>query len=245
MLMVTLLLVAGSAPADAQRVPVEDWTQHAVGAAGIPAGWQKYETIGGRPGYDFAIVDDEGRRALRLRSGNDHSTIVRPVRVDLRATPILEWQWKVVKLPDGADIRRKETSDAAGHVFVVWPRTPALLRTRLLGYLWDPVTPAPSVDRSRKTSLVAFFVVRSGSALLNRWIVERRNVYEDYVKAFGEPPDAPGAVAISIDTNDTHATAETLIGPIAFTADGRVEASGSRAAYGLGGSTTTVRSAPR
>ena len=48
-------------------------------------------------------------------------------------------------------------------------------------------------------------------------MTERRNVYEDYRRAFGEDPEDPRAVAISIDTNDTRSTAEALVGRIAFT----------------------------
>jgi ribosomal protein L35AE/L33A len=42
-------------------------------------------------------------------------------------------------------------------------------------------------------------------------------VYEDYRKAFGENPESPQAVVVSIDTNDTHSTAEAFIGRIVFT----------------------------
>ena len=97
---------------------------------------------------------------------------------------------------------------------------PALLRTRLIGYAWDATAPARTMERSRKTSLVTFFILRSGPAELGRFMVERRNVRDDYARAFGEEPSSPGVVAISIDTNDTHSTAEAVIGRIAFTRDG-------------------------
>jgi len=161
-----------------------------------------------------------GGRGLRVRSQDEHSSIAKEVRVDLRATPILEWSWKAVKLPEGGDIRKKETSDLTGHVLVAWPRMPALLRTRLIGYVWDATAPAGAMERSRKTSLVTFFILRSGPGEIGRWMVERRNVREDYVRAFGEEPPSPGVVAISIDTNDTHSTAEAVIGRIAFIRDG-------------------------
>jgi hypothetical protein len=199
---------------------VEDWTQQVVGASGVPAGWKKYETPGGRPRYDFTVVSEDGVRGLRVKSRDEHSSIAKEVHVDLRATPILEWSWKVIKLPEGADIRKKETSDLTGHVLVAWPRMPALLRTRLIGYVWAATAPAGTMERSRKTSLVTFFILRSGPGEIGRWMVERRNVREDYVRAFGEEPPSPGVVAISIDTNDTHSTAEAVIGRIAFIRDG-------------------------
>jgi hypothetical protein len=137
----SLLALCLLAPCAARAVEgvslVEDWTQQVIGASGVPAGWKKYETPGGRPRYDFTVVSEDGGRGLRVRSSDEHSTIAKEVHVDLRATPILEWSWKVVKLPEGGDVRKKETSDLTGHVLVAWPRMPALLRTRLIGYAWE------------------------------------------------------------------------------------------------------------
>jgi hypothetical protein len=96
---------------------------------------------------------------------------------------------EIVELPTSADIRKKETSELTGHIFVVWPRFPAPLRTRLIGYAWDTIAPAQTVERSREAGAVTFFVVRSGPRDLNRWLTERRNVYEDYKKVFGEAPE--------------------------------------------------------
>lgn len=214
------LLVSSAARAVDGVSLVEDWTQQVIGAGGVPAGWKRYETPGGRPRYDFTVVGEDGVRGLRVRSRDEHSTIAKEVHVDLRATPILEWSWKVVKLPEGGDVRKKETSDLTGHLLLGWPRAPALLRTRLIGYAWEATAPAPTMERSRKSSLVTFFVLRSGPAEVGRWIVERRNIRDDYARAFGEEPPSPGVVAISIDTNDTHSTAEAVIGRIAFIRDG-------------------------
>jgi hypothetical protein len=194
---------------------VEDWRGHSLGARKIPAGWRPYATPAGRPAYDFQIVEDADRRALHLKSQGDHSTIAKEVTVDLVATPILEWSWRVIMFPEGADLRRKEKSDATGHIFVVWPRAPALLRSRLIGYVWDPALPVNSVVPSQKTGTVTFVVVRSGPEGSPQWHTEQRNVVEDYRRIFGDAGN-PGAVAISIDTNDTRSSAEALIGSIFF-----------------------------
>ncbi len=182
---VAMVVLGLISPAIPEVVSVEDWSQHAVGAKGVPLGWTRYETIGGRPAYDFAVVEDEGRRALLLKSRNEHSTIAKEIRVDLRATPILEWTWKALRLPVGADIRTRETSDLTAHIYVIWPRFPAMLRARLIGYVWDTSAPAQTIEKSRKTGTVHFFVLRSGPAQLNQWLTERRNVYEDYRYALG------------------------------------------------------------
>lgn len=208
-------LLGGRAWAQAPEV-IEDWSGPPPGSRGVPPGWQKYETLGGHPAYDFAVVSDEGRRALHMKAAGDHSTIAKDVRIDLAASPVLAWQWKAVILPVGADLRARATSDAAGHLFVIWPRFPALLRSRLIGYVWDPMLPVGSIVKSTKTGTVTFVVVRSGVDGLGQWTSQIRDVAEDYRTIYGEAAPNPQALALSIDTNDTHSTAETLFGRIAF-----------------------------
>jgi hypothetical protein len=213
------VLTAGFAPrldSAIEIVLVENWTRQRSDSRGVPETWRPYETIGGHPAYDFAVVEIDDRRALRMRSNGDHSTIAKKIQIDLNTTPWLEWSWKVVALPDRADIRQRETSDAAAHVFVVWPRWPGMLRSRLIGYIWDASLPVGSIHKSQKTATVTFIVVRSGSAQLGQWVTERRNVREDYRMAFGEEPENPPVIALSIDTNDTKSSSETFIGQIRF-----------------------------
>jgi hypothetical protein len=196
---------------------VEDWTRPALGATGVPVGWTSYATVGGRPRYDFTVMEEDGRRALHVNSHDDHSTIAREITVDLAVTPVLEWSWKIVKFPERADIRHRETSDLTAHLFTVWPRPPAWLRSRLIGHAWDEHLPAHTVERSRKSRAVTFVIVRSGTRELGQWVTERCDVREEHQRIYGEAPDNPRAVALSIDTNDTHSTAEAFIGRIAFT----------------------------
>jgi hypothetical protein len=197
---------------------VEDWTGQPLGARGVPLGWRSYETPGGHPRYDFTIVEDGGRRALELKSTDDHSTIAKEIDVAFAATPILEWAWRVILQPTGADLTTRAGSDASGHIFVVWPRFPAMLRSRLVGYVWDPVIPPGTIVRSPKTGMVSFVVARSGPRGFGEWSVERHDVAADYRRIYGEPAPRPGAVALSIDTNDTRASAAARFGRIAFLA---------------------------
>ena len=196
---------------------VEDWSGPTPGARGVPPGWEKYETLGGHAAYDFTVVSDEGRRALDMKAAGDHSTIAREVQVDLATSPVVAWQWKVVSFPRGANLQERATSDATGHLFVAWPRFPALLRTRLIGYVWDPALPVGTIVPSRKSGMVTFIVVRSGEAGLGQWAGQTRDVALDYRTIYGEEPVNPHAIALSIDTNDTRSTAETLFGRIGFT----------------------------
>ena len=216
-LMSAAFLVFVTAAGAGRVVVIEDWMTDAVSRKGIPSGWRG-EAFGLRADYDFTIEQGVGMRVIHLGSRDEHSTIARDItgKVSLKETPILEWTWKATILPTGGDLRRKETTDMAAQLYVVWPRFPALLRSRIIGYVWDATTPVTTIVRSQKTGTVTFVVMRSGSADLGKWLTERRNVAEDYAKIYGEFPDNPSAITISIDSNDTHSMAESFIGPIVF-----------------------------
>lgn len=210
-----LLVLTGTAWAIDQLV-IEDWSKHPVGVKGIPSGWQGQNW--GSPLYDMAVVDEGGRKVLQLRSANEGSTISKEIKgkVNLKETPVLEWSWKVVTLPKGGDSRKKALDDQAAQIFLVWPRFPEAVRSRIIGYVWDSTAPAGTIAKSEKTGTVTYVIVRSGPAELGKWITERRNVAEDFRKIYGEEPDNPAAVSLAIDSNDTHSTAESSMGAILF-----------------------------
>jgi hypothetical protein len=173
----------------------------------------------GQPTYDLEIVPDSDQPVLRLRSREGNSTISRDLRVkvDLAETPILEWSWKVTTLPTGGNACQKSTDDQAAQVYVAWLRMPESVRSRIIGYVWDSTAPAGTICKSQKTSTVTYVVVRSGADELGKWITERRNVAEDFRRIYGETPDNPTALSLSIDSDDTRSNAESFIGPMFFT----------------------------
>jgi Protein of unknown function (DUF3047) len=148
--LLTWLVPARAAPV----VVIEGWTRHAVGTYGIPLGWTG-ESFGRRAAYDFAIEAEGDRRVLHLKSRDEHSTITKDMTgaVVLRDTPILEWTWNATVLPADGDVRRAETTDFAAQLDVIWPRFPALLRSRIIEYVWDS---AGTIARSQKTGRVTF-----------------------------------------------------------------------------------------
>jgi hypothetical protein len=212
---VALVLAATAWAADVSVV--EDWTTQPLGAKGIPAGWKGGQTWG-NPKYDFTVADNDGHRVFHLKSEGDSSTISKELKGkwSLKDTPIVEWSWKVVALPKGADSRSKHTDDQAAQLYVVWPRFPQAFRSRIIGYIWDTTAPAGLVVKSEKTGTVTYVVMRSGPAELGKWLTERRNVVEDYKEIYGEEPENPGTVSIAIDSDDTNSTAESFFGAIVF-----------------------------
>jgi hypothetical protein len=213
---VSLLLLLATAASAASPVLVEDWSAPPVGTKGIPAGWKGQSW--GSPKYDFTVVNTNAQKALHMRSVNEGSTISREIKgqVDLKETPLLEWSWRVTLLPKNGNSCRKATDDQGGQVYVVWPRFPDAVRSQIIGYVWDTTQPAGTICKSEKTGTVTYVVVRSGPADLGRWLTERRNVADDYKQIYGAAPDAPGAISLAIDSNDTNSTAEAFVGALLF-----------------------------
>jgi len=211
-----LLAVAGVATA-ADQVVIENWKAYPLGTTGLPGDWKPQNW--GTPHYEnLKIVEDEGRRALYMKSANDSSTINKEIKgkVRLKDTPMLEWQWKSSVLPKGGNSCKKATDDQAGQIFVVWPRFPEQVRSRIIGYVWDTTQPVGTICKSEKTGTVTYVVVRSGSGDLNKWVAETRNVVEDFKKIYGEAPEDPAILSLSIDSNDTGTTSEAMIGAVRF-----------------------------
>jgi hypothetical protein len=212
----SLFLLMATVAWAAEQVVIEDWSKAPVGTKGIPPGWQGQKW--GSPAYDLTVVENDGHRTLHLVSKNEGSTISKDIegKVNLKDTPILEWRWKVITLPVNGDSRKKETDDQAAQIYVVWPRFPEALRSRIIGYIWDTTAPVGTIVKSEKTGTITYVVVRSGTADLGKWVTERRNVAEDFRKIYGEAADNPGVISVSIDSNDTHSSAESFLGTILF-----------------------------
>jgi hypothetical protein len=215
-LLLALLLITAATARAADQFVVEDWSKYPVGSSGIPDGWKGQNW--GSPKYDFVIAEDDGRKVLHLKSAGDGSTISREIKgkIHLKDTPILEWSWKVLVLPRGGDACKKATDDEAAQVYVTWPRTPAALRSQIIGYVWDATEPVGTICKSEKTGTVTYVVIRSGTADLGKWLTERRNVVDDFKKIYKDDPDDPAAVSVAIDSNDTNSAAESFIGPLVF-----------------------------
>ena len=191
-----------------------DRFQGGINADGIPLGWKLEKTPG--PSSKYAIEKEKEDHFLRLLSVNDGFGLRKEMTFDIRQYPYLSWWWKAMQLPKGGDIRKKETDDQAGQIFVVFPRFPSLVNSRSMGYIWDTQAPKGLAGTSPSYSKAKYVVLQSGVEKLNQWVFESRNVYEDYKRYFQEDPPPVGAVLIYINTQHTQTSAEFCFTEIFF-----------------------------
>ncbi len=150
------------------------------------------------------------------------SGLSRPLDVDPASHPMLEWRWQVDALIPGADNTDPHGEDAPVRVVLDFEGNRAALpvRDRLffeqmrlltgrelpyatLMYIWENSQPSETVLRNPHTSRVRKLVVSSGTGELGRWVRFRRNIVEDYRRAFGAEPGRLVGIAILTDTDNT------------------------------------------
>jgi len=154
---------------------------------------------------------------IKLLSKESSYGFKRKVEFSVKDYPYLHWSWQARTLPKGGDFRKRETDDQAGQLYLLFPRFPAKVNTRMLGYLWENETPKGTSGISTAWSKLKYIVLRDKTDPLGAWYKESRNVYEDYKGLFKEEPPDLGSVALYINSQHTASEAEILYGPIYFT----------------------------
>jgi len=130
--------------------------------------------------------------------------------------PYLSWKWQVIKFPDKSQaFDDKAKNDYAARMYVIFPFL-SFSSSKFIEYVWTDDAPAGTVIDSPDGKNIKMIVVRSDPAG-GDWYRESRNVYEDYLKAFGEQPKLKvGAVAMMCDADNTKSEAESLFDEIAI-----------------------------
>jgi DUF3047 family protein len=89
---------------------------------------------------------------------------------------------------------------------------------RVLTYIWDTTAPKGTMQQASSIPLVHIFAVvcESGTADVNRWLPEMRDVAADYQRAYGKSAPHVKGLRIQINSQHTGTTAESWIGEVAF-----------------------------
>lgn len=88
--------------------------------------------------------------------------------------------------------------------------------TEAINYNWANKLPKEEAVPNPFSKNSIMISVQSGKAETGKWIVETRNVYEDYRRVFGKEPPKAGAIAIMTDTDNTGESASAGYGSIAI-----------------------------
>lgn len=182
----------------------------ALYAPGHP-GW-KEKVFAGRTVY----TPLPERELLLAESDGAASGLFFEGAVDLRATPWLNWSWKVENVLDGVREREKSGDDYPARIYVVAKGGLAFWKTRALSYVWASAEPEGAMWANAFTANAHMIAVRSGADRLGELIPEKRNVREDWMRAFGEDIERIDGVAIMTDTDNSGRRARAWYGQPRF-----------------------------
>ncbi len=203
----------------------------------LPDGWEPvyFDSVERTTTYKLVEDDEGGTVVLRAISDRAASGLKREIFIDPEEYPIVEWRWKVANVLKNGDITKKEGDDTPARLYVVFEydssRAGFLQRVQYetirmfygryppegtINYVWESNKPVGSMVRSPYEEQVMMIVLESGAKNLNTWLSERRNVYEDYRKAFGKEPTRISGVALMTDTDNTQESATAYFGDIIF-----------------------------
>ncbi|TXL68955.1 DUF3047 domain-containing protein [Zeimonas arvi] len=187
---------------------------------------------------EFQYREWDGVQALEVRSASSMSLMARPLDVDLKATPVLCWRWRVAASIAEADMRQRQGDDYAARVYVSFELPDATmsfgLKARLalaravwgpdlpdaaVNYVWDNRNPPGTEQANAYTDRAMMVVLRTGDAEAGQWVWERRNVNTDVSRLF-----VPGAravqLAVTADTDNTGTSAHAGFADFHFVQEG-------------------------
>lgn len=203
----------------------------------LPAEWLGWGLHSGKRPTEYRLVDNGGSTVLEAYADGAASGFYRRVRVDPRRQPMLEWSWRIEGMIAGADLRVGAREDSMARLVVSFHGDTTKLdfedRAKLrlakmfageplpyamLIYVWsnqiplETALPSPQIDRIRMV------VVESGGAHVGQWRKYRRNILEDFHRAFGEEPGDIVAVGMLTDSDNTQQVARSYYGDITLRA---------------------------
>ena len=181
---------------DGDTVPWEDFTSLER--------WTHQE-FDDRPASRYSVADDGGNAVLRAVSARSASLLLRQIGDGSERTATrVSWRWRVDgTFRGGPSERTKAGDDYVARVFVLFGEPGLGPGTRALCYVWGASEPEGAGYPSPYADGVWTVVLRSGDDAAGAWIHEDRDVIQDYVRAFAEPPPPLAAIGIMSDGDDT------------------------------------------
>jgi hypothetical protein len=193
-----------------------------AGESGLPEPWRVQQLDERVAPTQYALNTWDGVDAVEALAERGMALLGRPLDIDLAATPHLCWLWRVDAPLASADMTTKAGDDYAARVYVSFKVEPGALgfgtRAKLalarsiygdqvpdaaLNYVWDNRQPVGTLMPNAYTDRTRMLVLRSGAEDAGRWVMERRDVAEDFKRAFGDLPAQLSGIALASDTDNT------------------------------------------
>jgi len=233
-LLVSSAIVAELPYESGPRVEAAQFSAGRVGKA-PPGDWSRFTVWPFSANTEYALVESNPSVVLEARADNSASGFYRRIRIDPVRHPVVEWRWRILEPLAHADPRDPSREDSPARLVICFhgdvkrldigerntlrfykALTGEKLPYAMLMYTWSTDAPVGTIAHSVHTEKIQMIVVENGSSRTGDWREFRRNVLEDYRRAFGEEPSDIVAVGVMTDADHTPAKARTQYGDIIF-----------------------------
>ncbi len=150
-----------------------------------------------------------GKGIIKAESVGSRSSLYREVTEKEKDFPVLAWRWKISNVVRSAIETRKDRFDAAARVIAVFGSERGLRVMEgtdpsgfRIEYIWASHQPQGHIFDHPGEKYCKVFVLESGERNAGEWVLEKRDLREDYKKAFGTEPK--GVLAVGIETDTDH-----------------------------------------
>ena len=200
-----LALLAAAVPAAAGSIVLGRFS------AGDLSGWEA-KRFAGETAY--RLVDGGDGKVLEAVSRASASGLFLERRIDLAATPVLAWRWRVSGPVNPPDERTRGGDDFAARIYFVTPGQGLFALPKSISYVWASRQPVGSSWPNPYTDNVRMVAVDSGTRHAGEWRSHRRNLREDFRALFGRDITEITHVAIMTDTDNSGLSARSWYGDI-------------------------------
>ncbi len=200
----------------------------------LPPEWKHLPLASFKNNTDYNLVVEDGVVAVRAMAHNAASFLATKVDFDPHEFPILSWRWKVAQGIPSAVTTEQGKEDSPARIMVAFDGDLSKLSAKdrfaakaaqtisgqalpyaTLMYIWGEKVAVDSITTSSRSARIKMLAVAADDQGVGRWQSYRRNLVEDFKRAFGEEPGKVMSIQVMTDTDNTGADAHTYYGDIA------------------------------
>lgn len=174
---------------------------------------------------DYSAVDQDGRPVIMAKGRNTASGFARRLNIDPKICRAIRWSWKIMQMQSDVDLRNRRKEDVAASLFLTFGDPGFLIAPNpvpAIRYVWttEHMKKGEIFDSPFMPDVIKTFVVENRSDRLGQWVRFERDMYADYVAAYGKPPKEELQVVVLFTDNDQSRQPVTAYyGPIEIDCD--------------------------
>jgi hypothetical protein len=228
--LMTSLFLPGNA--SAKDLVIGDFSQLDP-TGGLPGQWKKLEFPKIDRHTTYRLIRDGRRTVIEAVSVASASGLIYAYHGPTERYPWISWQWKIAHVLQKGNVAAKQGDDYAARIYIAfefsaegksWWQTMRYKAANIaaggklpgsaINYIWANKAPISTIVGNPFTDQTKMIVLQSGNGSAGRWIVEKRNLVDDYQAAFGQKPPPIMGIAIMTDTDNTGESTTAYYGDI-------------------------------